>query len=147
MGGPRGGSDLCRKGQISGGAGRIMQREVTAQMVQAVRHGDHRGDTDATAHQHAEGGVFGQGEMVDRAGGENLAPLREDTVHQGAAAAALILALDGNHIARPVCGIAAHGILAQVFGRDHHIQMRPCLPQGQIGPVGIAQFIARDAVA
>ena len=85
--------------------------------------------------------------MVDRAGGENLAPLCEDTVHQGAAAAALILALDGNDIARPVRGIAAHGILAQVLGRDHHIQMRPCLPQGQIGPVGIAQFISRDAVA
>ena len=61
---------------------RIVKREFGADPVQPVRHGDHRGDADAAAHQEGLGRGLFQRKMVDRLRYENLPPRREDPVQE-----------------------------------------------------------------
>ena len=106
--------------------------------------GDHRRDPDPAPHQQGPRRAWLKLEMVDGLGDEDLAPGRENPVHELRSAPARIFAQHADLVDRAVAGIAGHGILAQEFWGHDDVEMGPRRPLGQVAAVEGAEFILGD---
>ncbi len=128
---------------MGGGARAVMQRERLAGVVQAVGHGQQRGDADAAGEQNGGVGTRCEFKMITRAGDAQQSAW-PDRMHRHGTAARRCVLQHADTIAVALRRIVHEGVLPDQMGGSFDINMRAGGEARQHGAGGIDQVERLD---